>query len=329
MSPSAGASTNCLAAGGFEMAKAGQKAKLQRTEVRASRIEVEKHTFSLELTGAAELDPIALLSGGNVDELYIPLVQALLDLGSGYVSELGIEGATHGKVTVTTTIEGQISSPWRQDVDAWILDAVKAAVRNPGRFYQVPGTPKGLSVLSVFEKTVAPPPNLDHDESLQRFMGQVSKVKDELNKLVTEVVVSSDNYDSRKAAVDELTQEFKEVISKAVEGPLNQYLTGQPQDSLEDKQRLSSWANEQLRSVGLAFRCPNTGRPSTLIADVKSAADVRGRFRLENRDENEAKTRTFSSTTYTPLEVMPDVPRKEAILDVLKRGRAKGSRERQ
>jgi len=77
------------------------------------------------------------------------------------------------------------------------------------------------------------------------------------------------------------------------------------------KQDVASWVNTQLRPLGLALRCPKTGLPAIIVADLQGGIDDIGRFRLEVRDKGGKRKRTTSSKEWTDLEVIADIPRPE------------------
>ena len=82
---------------------------------------------------------------------------------------------------------------------------------------------------------------------------------------------------------------------------------------LESRREVCSWVNAQLRTLGLAIRCPRTGQPSILVADARDEHDHRGRFRLEHRDAGGRASRTLASVTPPVLDLMEDPPRREPL----------------
>jgi len=64
---------------------------------------------------------------------------------------------------------------------------------------------------------------------------------------------------------------------------LNAHIASLPKDSYEQKRQLATWLNTELRSLGVAIRCPKTGLPTYLRAHIGREPTV-GRFRLDYWD---------------------------------------------
>jgi len=122
------------------------------------------------------------------------------------------------------------------------------------------------------------------------------------------------DYAARYKELQELSHEFRTEVARQLGPAMNAHLKKMPQDSYAEKQALASWVNGQLRALGLAIKCPKTGRPANLVADIKQAGSDVSRFRLEIRDERGKKTRTFASRELPELELMEDEPRQEPLL---------------
>ena len=129
-----------------------------------------------------------------------------------------------------------------------------------------------------------------------------------------------------------MTAQGKQLISLAKAevaarlGPvLSRELAAMPHESYKEKQAAASWINGELRQLGLAIRCPKTHRPAILVADVQGGGHDTSRFRLEIRDEEGHKKRTFTSQKPPELELMEDAPRQEPIAKWSERARRKSS----
>jgi hypothetical protein len=115
------------------------------------------------------------------------------------------------------------------------------------------------------------------------------------------------------AKVSELLLLARQEMAERLSGPLNTKVHRMPQETYEQKKSIASWVNATLREVGLAIRCPKTGRPAILIADIRNSPEDSSRFRLEITEEDGRKVRTWSSNNLTDLEfeLREDQPRKE------------------
>jgi hypothetical protein len=109
----------------------------------------------------------------------------------------------------------------------------------------------------------------------------------------------------------ELLSLAKRLVAHRLAVPLNARLQKQPQDSYQEKQEIVSWVNKELRELGLAIRCPRTGRPAILVADFRDNADDSSRFRFESRNDDNRRTRTFSGNHLTDLVLIEDELRPE------------------
>lgn len=107
-------------------------------------------------------------------------------------------------------------------------------------------------------------------------------------------------------------QLFHDELASAAQPALNAVLREKDRDDVDARRGLCSWANKQLRLLGLAVN-DGTGRPSILIADSRDAEDLVGRYRLEHRDSSGRAIRTLTSATLPDLTLMPDPPRTESL----------------
>jgi hypothetical protein len=122
------------------------------------------------------------------------------------------------------------------------------------------------------------------------------------------------DYDACFASVMELNQLTKAEIAARLAPALNAKLRSIPHERYEDKQTAVSWVNAQLRKLGLAVRCPVTGRPATLVTDIRGGGYDISRFRFQIREDNGHRRRTCSSRTVPELVLMPDEERQEPII---------------
>src|SRR5665213_3834754 len=115
------------------------------------------------------------------------------------------------------------------------------------------------------------------------------------------------------ARIEELSAAFRWEIAEAMQRRLNAHLKTLPHETFEERKLIASFVNMELRELGLTIRCPKTGKPAILIADVKDAEHDKGRFRLQVCDEKGKNKRTVTCYGMIELELMPDAPRKEGM----------------
>lgn len=108
-----------------------------------------------------------------------------------------------------------------------------------------------------------------------------------------------------------MRREFEEELAAALQAPLNEYISHQPQQSFVEKSELASHVNQLLRGVGLAIQDPGSdGKAGMLRADTKSGQypDVT-RFRLSISDGRNKTLKLLSTRgPLPPLTLVPDNP---------------------
>ena len=120
------------------------------------------------------------------------------------------------------------------------------------------------------------------------------------------------DYAGRRAALSDVSHSVRRQIAEALQPVLNAHVRTLPHETYEEKRMVASWVNRELHELGLTIRCPKTGTPSILVADLRSGdEDSKGRFRIEARDETGRTTRTYCSTRLPDLELMEEPPRRE------------------
>lgn len=78
-----------------------------------------------------------------------------------------------------------------------------------------------------------------------------------------------------------------------------------PQANYEEKKTLANWINDQLRTIGLAIRCPRSGQPS-LLQPATTRDHETGRFRLDYVDEHGHHRNPSSFADLSGLTLMPE-----------------------
>jgi hypothetical protein len=120
-------------------------------------------------------------------------------------------------------------------------------------------------------------------------------------------------FGKRYEAIKEKSRRFAQEKASRIQYDLNLEVQSMPQETYTDKQALAAWINEHLHGIGLALKCPKTGRPAIIVADVKDKKSDISRFRFEITDERGRKRRTFTSRTLPQLELIEAEPRREPL----------------
>jgi hypothetical protein len=136
--------------------------------------------------------------------------------------------------------------------------------------------------------------------------------KDVFRRAFAGLLEDKDYADLTKSATDVEHYFFRELAAR-LQPALNAYLQTRPSESYADKQDIASWVNNELHKHRLAIRCPKTGKPANLIADVQGGEDSPSRFRLDVRGDDGNRVRTFSSRELFELELMEDALREEPL----------------
>jgi len=101
-------------------------------------------------------------------------------------------------------------------------------------------------------------------------------------------------------------------VAGQVLATLKNRLLSMPHETYDDKKKLTAWVNAELGRVGLAVKCPSTGRPSILVAG--SSRSTESRILVQHKGDNGKSVRSFSTkelaTLLDKLELMPPDPEK-------------------
>ena len=95
--------------------------------------------------------------------------------------------------------------------------------------------------------------------------------------------------------LDQLNREYRQGIMPRLENTLNARIREMPHATLEDKERLADFVNAELAGYGLAIKCPKSGLPGSLSADVGNWPGV-GRFQIRSVSPDGKRHRTSSDT---------------------------------
>lgn len=101
-------------------------------------------------------------------------------------------------------------------------------------------------------------------------------------------------------------------MAACLEPALNAEVNSMPQETLEEKRKVSTWVNHELRQLGLAIRCMPSALPGILVAEPGwSDEEDRSRFRIEARNAEGRKQRSALLESAPHLELMEDSVRRE------------------
>jgi hypothetical protein len=118
----------------------------------------------------------------------------------------------------------------------------------------------------------------------------VARVKELLDQQVP------NSYAARSEWSERLQQLVQELIIERLEQPFNEEFARRAHATLGEKQELCRWANRELRSKGLAIRCPKTGQIAFIYGDRGNHPEI-GRFQLELAGRRRGHQRTLSQPT--------------------------------
>lgn len=161
--------------------------------------------------------------------------------------------------------------------------------------------------------------NRDRDNVIERMRDRLEEGHSEkVNKTTVKDVVAAvarlrNDYLECVESLAALSHQVHDAIADELTPRMNKHLQQMPQDTYEEKQSLASWVNSELRHLNLAIRCPKTGKPATLVADIRGGEDQSSRFRLDVRGDDGRHQRTLTSNTLPVLELMEDEPRREGL----------------
>jgi HEAT repeat protein len=188
-------------------------------------------------------------------------------------------------------------------------------------------SPQSQNEAVPVPKTIAPPEEAEYRDDDIQFEQEENWLlinPDALRRQKLKALIDATSprlYTSAAEAAKEFFSLGKQEFAQRLTPLLNTHLRRAPQDTYIEKQAIASWVNAELRALGLAIRCPKTGRPAILIADIRSGGAETSRFRLEVVNENGRRERTFTTAHNLPeLELIEDSPRLEGLAG-LRRGR--------
>ena len=101
-----------------------------------------------------------------------------------------------------------------------------------------------------------------------------------------------------------------------IERSINERLSNFEPSTLPQKQEFAKAVNAELRSLGLAIRCPKTNRPSILVASSSNHPGI-GRFQLEHKHMDGKPKRSYSTAVLKSVSLMPAISSFDIELSLL------------
>ena len=121
------------------------------------------------------------------------------------------------------------------------------------------------------------------------------------------------DFERAKPLAEAMNRAFHAELATAIGPRLDARLQALPQDTYAERQAVSTWCNQELRNLRLCIRCPKTGRPAILLADISGREGAIPRFRLQVRDVQGQISRSWSARELVDFELMEDPPRREGL----------------
>lgn len=123
-----------------------------------------------------------------------------------------------------------------------------------------------------------------------------------------------ETFEEQAERLERRSHEFRQQLAAELTPTLNAKIQAMPHETYEEKKNLAKWVNEELRRFDLAIKCPKTGEPSILLADVGNKPEF-GRFIIEHKNDDGKRVRSFTSAELPHLELIEANPRREAIVE--------------
>jgi hypothetical protein len=120
---------------------------------------------------------------------------------------------------------------------------------------------------------------------------------------------ASTDFAKEFAVAEELTHLVRQEIIQRITKPFNDTMRQQPSATYEDKKETCKWANDRLRQLGLAIKCPMTGTPGILWGNRARQSDM-GRFTVEASVADGERKPTRSFPKWIDLDLTEAVPRR-------------------
>ena len=260
----------------------------------------EGDLFDIQVTlnGDSQLRPQDFSSGTASPGFSVRFRQMLLNAGDGYLQLLQADNSLRGTLTVTIRVDQNPPEAWYQETDAWLLDAARAAIRNPERHRRAKGTPKGLVIDAVFQpgttaKPLAPLP--ESCETLPILNNTGAWRVADFSRVLDQVIdhLPSDPREQLQA-ISELYAALQQRIAPKLAPALAEILRTTHELSYDEKAALAHEINAVLADVRLAIRDPKTKLPATLLAQRPKITGPTSYLRIwDTRKANDGKRHYF------------------------------------
>jgi hypothetical protein len=111
-------------------------------------------------------------------------------------------------------------------------------------------------------------------------------------------------YQELKKHLLDLGTDFRRLQATLLEPLFNETIAKLPTDTYEDKQAFCKTVNSELNDLGLAVKCPFTGKAARLVAGT-GGNPKKGRFEFISYSEDGKKVTRTSATLPDHLELVP------------------------
>jgi hypothetical protein len=218
-------------------------------------------------------------------------------------------GSTRRHVLVVADLEGETALPARPLTDTDIARLDFGIEQLVASSEPLPITLSDITLRLQFESGSSKHDKPSISTAVERVRGGVERAKGRLAQEIRETISKKLDelpvrFDVRRAELHTVHDAAREAIARAFEPALNEKARSLPQATYDDKKHVASWVNEQARELGLAVRCPRTGKPGLLRADTAGVPGV-GRFAVETTDASGRRRRVFTSVALPALELVP------------------------
>jgi hypothetical protein len=143
-----------------------------------------------------------------------------------------------------------------------------------------------------------------------------SSTFDDRLRTLTELLAADrrSGYRALRSDLHHARELFHQLVAERFAPAFNTHLASMPRGSLQEKQALAVHANEELRRLGLAIKCPKTGQPAALQADTGRHPEA-GRYRIALLAGEPTRKKTTSSAELYTVELMARPDRREPLAE--------------
>jgi hypothetical protein len=122
--------------------------------------------------------------------------------------------------------------------------------------------------------------------------------------------IAEQPYEAKRKAIGQVQDVFRRWAGEFLKPALMKRIESMPQNSIEDRRKLTHWLSDELRPLGLVVQCPKTGRPSLMYYHGERIG--LGAFRFETVDEKNRRVDSFRSQLPN-LNFIPDTEQRSHL----------------